>query len=141
MNWYIFSLLAIISYSFGNAITKYVSSRLSSFAGALAQAIGAVVVSLITFFVFQSLASRTPKIDQGNFLAAVAGGGLWVIGQIFLFFAFSKNAPLSIVIPFVVGGIGVGGVIGGILFFKESLTTMQFFGIITVLVGSIMLAK
>ncbi len=141
MNWYIFSLLAVVSYSVGNVITKYVSSRLSSFAGALGQAVGAVIISIITFFVFQIFTSRSGSLDRGNFIAAAASGGLWIIGQMFLFIALSKNAPISIVIPFVMGGLGVGGVIGGVLFFKESLTAIQTLGIITVLIGSVMLAK
>lgn len=141
MNWYIFSLLAVVSYSVGNVITKYVSSRLSSFAGALGQAVGAVIVATITFFVFQTLTSRSGSLNRGSFVAAAISGGLWIIGQIFLFLALSKHAPISIVIPFVMGGLGVGGVIGGVLFFKESLTMIQTLGIITVLVGSVMLAK
>lgn len=141
MNWYLFSLLAVLSYSVGNVITKYVSARLSSLAGALGQAVGAIIISTITFLVYQTFTSRSGSVDRGSFIAAAIGGGLWVIGQIFLFLAFTKNAPISIVIPFVVGGIGVGGVIGGILFFKESLTVMQILGIITVLVGSLMLTK
>ena len=141
MNWYIFSLLAVVSYSVGNVIAKYVSSRLSSFAGALGQAVGAVIVSIIAFFVFQTFSSRSGSLDRGSFVAAAVSGGLWIIGQILLFLALSKNAPISIVIPFVMGGLGVGGVIGGILFFKESLTGMQILGIITILAGSVMLAK
>lgn len=141
MNWYIFSLLAVVSYSIGNIITKYVSSRLSSFAGALGQAVGAIIIAIITFFVFQTFTSRSGSLDRGNFIAAAISGGLWIIGQMFLFIALSKNAPISIVIPFVMGGLGVGGVIGGVLFFKESLTMIQTLGIITILVGSVMLAK
>lgn len=141
MNWYIFSLLAVVSYSVGNVLTKHVSSRLSSFAGALGQALGAVIISAITFFVFQTFTSRSGSWDRGSFVIAAISGGLWIIGQMFLFIALSKNAPISIVIPFVMGGLGVGGVIGGVLFFKESLTMIQTLGIITVLVGSVMLAK
>ena len=91
---------------------------------------------LTNFFFKQS----TVVTREGVQLALIAGA-IWAVGQLMFFLTLSKNPPLSVVLPILVAGIGIGGVLAGVLYFQEALTPQRIFAIAIVLIGSIILAR
>ena len=68
--------------------------------------------------------------------------GVFFTGAVLLYnTTLSRNVPLSIALPMLVGGIGVAGVIAGVVVFHESLSLMKLIGVSVKLVGTVVLAK
>jgi multidrug transporter EmrE-like cation transporter len=68
-------------------------------------------------------------------------GFVWAWATYLFLWVIAKNTALSLAIPILVGGIGVGGVIAGVLMFGESLNVLRIAGILIVLAGSVLLAR
>lgn len=140
MNWIISAILSSLFFSLSNAVTKVFQPRLSYGLGLGIFSLGVLLTSLVIL-----LFSKTPivagKLIQQSSGLALVSGFIWGIAQFFFLLMLSKNAPLSVAIPIVVGGIGIGGILAGILFFGEQMTLMRIIGATIVLVGSVILAK
>ena len=63
------------------------------------------------------------------------------IAEIFYLFMFSKNAPITIGNPLVVGGTVVVAITLGLIVLKEPLNTAKIAGIFLTLTGLIILAR
>jgi uncharacterized membrane protein len=140
MNWFTFALLSALLFSVSNALTKMFQPRLATGVGLIVFALGVVGAALINLL---GIKSTTPPASGGiNPMAlAITSGFVWGFAQLFFIFMLAKNAPVSVAIPVVIGGIGIGGVLAGALLFGETLTLMRIIGIVIVLAGSILLGR
>lgn len=141
MSWLVGSILSILFFSGKNALQRYISPRLPSLHALIIQAVSAIVVLLIALTLTRSFTQFSRLDSKPVIIMTVLAGIMWIFGEYFLYIVFAKNAPLTIVVPLVTGGVAIGGVLTGLLFFNESLTIVRLVGIITVLVGSIILVK
>jgi len=141
MNWLVASILSVILFSITNGIARGFQGKIHPLFALVPQLIGSLIVAVLLSLGYKSIA---PKIGtfttQGAILAVIAGVS-WVLAQLLYYTALSKNAPLSVAIPIISGGIIVGGVVAGALFFSEQLGASRIIGIILVLIGSILLAR
>lgn len=142
MNWFIAALISTSLYAASNAITKGFAPRLSLLTGLLFFTIGAFLAVALGF-----LATKSPFIryTQGISLKALwgmmASGFLWAWATYVFFQIISKNIALSLALPLIVGGIGVGAVVAGVLLFGETLTATQIGAVVLVIIGSILLGR
>ena len=142
MTWFVAALLSALLFSISNAITKDFQPKLSLFTGLLFLILGGLFAVIIGMVITgSSLVKYMGQTNPKALWEAITSGFVWASATFVFFYVLSKNAPLSLAMPVIVGGIGVGGVLAGLLVFHESLTTMQLIGIIVVLAGSVLLAR
>lgn len=140
MNWITTAIISTIFIALSNVIAKFYQSKIPLGIGMIYFTIGVFVISVIASIVNKSPLSWSKSMQQGALLA-FAYGFIWAIGQVFFLLSLSKNAPLSLVIPVLVGGIGMFGVLSGVVFFNETLSLMRVIGIVTVLIGTVILSR
>lgn len=141
MNWYITSIAAIIFFSAANALARLFQDKIHPLYALVPQIIGAFLSAGIVAVGFKLLSPKSGAFTTQGVTLAIIAGVVWAVGQIFFYVTLSKDAPLSVVIPLVVGGVGVGGVLAGVMFFSEQLSFLRFTGISIVLIGSLILAR
>lgn len=139
MSWPILAIISALLFSTSNVITKTFQPKLNSGLGMFVFSIGVLITSAITAVVYKSGAA--PKFSWSPVYLALAAGTVYTLAQLLFIITLAKNAPLSIAIPIIVGGIAVGGVVTGIAFFGESLSLMRIIGIVTVLIGTVILSR
>lgn len=139
MSWPILAILSALLYSLSNAITKVFQPKLSSGVGIFIFSIGVFFSSTLIALFFKF--GTAPKFSWQPAYLALASGFVWAFAQLFFIVTIGKNAPISAAIPVVVGGIAVGGVLAGLMFFGETLSIMRIVGIMTVLIGTIILSR
>lgn len=140
MNWFITSLLSAAFFSASNAVTKIFQPKLSFGIGMIIFSIGVLTSSVVYSLITKAPLTLT-KISQQTMSFAFGAGFIWAFAQLFFLMTLSKNAPLSVAVPIIVGGIGIGGILTGVLFFGEHMTGMRVVGAVIVLAGSIILAR
>ncbi|MEK7577204.1 MAG: hypothetical protein AAB492_01120 [Patescibacteria group bacterium] len=140
MNWITASILSAVLYSTSNAVTKVFQPKLSFGIGMVLFSIGVLVSSLVLTMVTKTPLTIT-KVTQQAMTLAFVSGLIWAFAQLFLLMTLAKNAPLSIAIPVIVGGIAVGGILAGVAFFGETLSPMRIVGIMIVLIGTVILSR
>jgi len=72
---------------------------------------------------------------------SVATGALWGVGQIFYFWMFSKGAPFSVGLPFIVGGLAALGAIVGMTVLKEPFSLVKVAGVVVIFLGLFILSR
>lgn len=140
MNWPILAILSGLLFAGSNAITKAFQPKLPSALGMFIFSAGVFLTSAFLALFIRS-AAGAPKFTWPPSYLALTSGFVWAFAQFLLIVAFAKHAPISIAIPIVVGGIAVGGVLTGLLFFGETLSLMRIIGIVTVLIGTVILSR
>ena len=140
MNWLTTTFIAVLFLSASNIFLKYYLPKLGSGLSIFYFTLAALLVTIVLTFVAKVGEPAVKHVGYAPLFAMVSGI-LWAIGNFFFFTIFIKNAPLSLVMPIVVGGIGVGGIITGVILFHESLNMAQIAGILIVLSGSIIIAR
>lgn len=139
MNWMMFAILSALLFSVSNALTKMFQPKLATGIGLVLFALGVLGAAVVNI-IFGKYTS--PQTSTGNpILIALSAGFIWGFAQLFFILMLAKNAPVSVAIPVVIGGIGIGGVLAGILLFGETLTITRIIGIAIVLTGSIILGR
>lgn len=141
MSWLFGSILAIIFFSTKNGLQRYISPKLPSLPALFLQVVSALIALLIALMLTRSF-TQFSKFDSKPVIGlTILAGITWFFGEYLLYIIFAKNPPLTIVVPLLTGGVAIGGVLTGLLFFNESLTTSRLIGIVIVLIGSIILTK
>lgn len=140
MNWLTTTIIAVAFLSASNVFIKFYLPKLGSGFGTFYFTLAALLMTMILTFIMKAGGPAAKSVGYAP-LFAMLSGVLWATGNFFFFTIFAKNTPLSLALPIVVGGIGVGGVITGLLLFHESLNVTQIIGILVVLAGSVILAK
>lgn len=139
-SWVPNAIIAALFFSAANAFIKIYQPKLGNGFGLFFFVFGGLIATAFITFVLK-IDSNMPKQFGTTPYIAMLAGILWAIANFFFFSLFSKNTPLSIAMPFVVGGIGVGGILAGVLFFGERMNASQIAGAVIVLIGSAILAR
>ena len=74
-------------------------------------------------------------------LLASLGGLLWGLGGIFFFLMFTKGAPLSVGLPFVVGGLTITGAVLGVVLLNEPINFLRILSVVVLFVGLVILSR
>lgn len=139
MTWLEYGIAALITLSDYNLVLKLTSSKISSLYALPFVAFGVFLISLVGLL-FSKGASALLFSKQGVWMA-VATGGLWGIGQIFYFWMFSKGAPFSVGLPFILGGLALMSTIIGLFILKEPFSLMKILGVIVIFIGLFILSR
>ncbi|MEK7543981.1 MAG: EamA family transporter [Patescibacteria group bacterium] len=141
MNWLGLLLISIIGYGTSNTLVRYYSTKITPLMGAILLSSGALATALIVLFFQTSTGEKIPTLGRDTLFTGLLSG-VFFTGAVLLFnTTLSRNVPLSIAVPILVGGIGVAGVIAGVAVFHESMSLMKLIGISVILVGTVILAK
>lgn len=141
MNWLVLLLISISGYGISNALVRYYTQKTSPLMGVILLTSGALATALVALLVQTTTGGKIPTIGKDTLTTGLLSG-VFFAGAVLLFnTTLSRNVPLSIAVPVIVGGIGVAGVIAGVAVFHETLSMMKFIGISVILVGTIMLAR
>lgn len=141
MNWLVLLLISIAGYGISNTLVRYYSTRIPPLMGALLLASGALVTALVVLFIQTFSGGKMPIPGKDTIITGLLSGVFFTAAVLFYNTTLSRNVPLSIALPMLVGGIGVAGVIAGVAVFHESLSIMKLIGVIVILVGTVVLAK
>ena len=139
MDWLSFGIAALVALSGYNFVLKLTSPKISSLYALPFVALGVLLVSLVGLL-FTRNANGLIFSKQGMWMAMITGG-LWGVGQIFYFWMFSKGAPFSVGLPFIVGGLAAMSAIVGIVILKEPFSLTKIVGVIVIFVGLFTLSR
>ncbi len=141
MNWIGLLLISITGYGFSNALVRYYSTRISPLMGAILLTSGALATALIVLLIQSFSGGKMPTPGKDTVITGLLSGVFFTGAVLFYNTTLSRNVPLSIALPILVGGIGVAGVIAGVAVFHESLSVMKLIGIIVIIIGTTVLAR
>lgn len=141
MNWLTTAILAIIFLSAYNFVLKLTADKISNFYGLPLIAFGALIMGIIGTLLTKVFRIGNLTYTNKGVLFALATGLIWGIGELFFFLVFTKNTPLSIGLPIVIGGLIMVGSILGTVFLNEPLTMAKAGGVLAILLGIILLAR
>jgi len=139
MDWISFALAALLALSGYNLVLKITSTKISSLYALPLVALGVFIVSLLGLLLSRNLEGLS-YTRQGLWLS-VATGALWGVGQIFYFWMFSKGAPFSVGLPFIVGGLAALGAIVGMTVLKEPFSLVKVAGVVVIFLGLFILSR
>lgn len=132
-------ITALVALSGYNLVLKLTSAKISSLYALPFVAFGVLLVSMIGLL-FSHSAGELTFSKQGVWFA-IATGALWGVGQIFYFWMFSKGAPFSVGLPFIVGGLAVAGAIIGMTLLREPFNLTKVAGVIVIFLGLLILSR
>lgn len=140
MSWITFAILAATSFGFYNFFTKLTADKLSPTIALLLITGASFVVALLATVGFK-ISGQTLYFSKNAILFPILAGVFTAIAEIFYLFMFTKNAPLSIGNPLVVGGTIIVAVILGLIILKEPLNVTKIAGIVITLMGLLLLTR
>lgn len=141
MNWLVLLLISIAGYGISNTFVRYYSTRIPPLMGAILLTSGALATALIVLLIQSFSGSKIVMPGKDSIVTGILSGVFFTAAVLFYNTTLSRNVPLSIALPMLVGGIGVAGVIAGVAVFHESLSIMKLIGVSIILVGTVVLAK
>lgn len=141
MNWLGLLFISITGYGISNALVRYYSTRISPLMGAILLSCGALATALVLLLIQVFSGGKMPIPGKDSIITGLLSGVFFTGAVLFYNTTLSRNVPLSIALPILVGGIGVAGVIAGVAVFHETLSLMKFIGMSVILVGTVLLAR
>jgi len=140
MNWLIFAVLSATSFGFYNFFTKLSADKFSPTIALLIMTGISFFVALISTVVFRI--SGQELIFSKNVIWLPIMAGLFAgIAEISYLFMYTKDAPLNIGTPLVVGLTIVVAVLLGVIILKESLDINKVIGICLTIIGLLFLMR
>ena len=140
MNYLAYGVLAAVGFGFYNFFVGKSGGKISPFlATVLLSTAAATVAGLIV--IVQKLLGAKIEITSPGIKFAVLAGLAAGVAEIFYFFAFTKNANVSVVLPIVFTITVVTGVLLGIFLNHEPITPFKIVGIALALAALFLLSK
>jgi len=140
MTWITFAILAVTSFGFYNLFVKLTADKLSPTIALMFIAGTSFVVATIATLIFK-FTGQSLTFSKNAILFPILAGISTGVAEIFYLFMFTKNAPLNVGTPFVVGGTIVAAVILSLFILKEPLSAVKIAGILMALTGLILLTR
>jgi len=140
MNWLGYAILAASFYGFFNFFIKLFADKISPSIALMIMAGTSFILATITTLVLK-MTGQELTFSKGVIILPIAAGVFAGLAEIFYIFMFSKNVPISIGNPLVVGGTVLVAVILGLVALKEPLTTIKITGIAITLLGLVILSR
>ena len=140
MNWFTYAILAASSFGFYNLFAKLSADKMSPSIALMFMAGTSFIVAMITTLVFK-FTGQGLTFSKNIILLPVIAGLFAGIAELFYLFMFSKNAPISIGNPLVIGGTIIVAVILGLVILKEPINVVKAIGIIITILGLVILSR
>lgn len=140
MNWLFYALLAASGFGFYNFFLKMSSDKLSPAVANIFIAGTSCLIAIISS-VYLKLNGQDLLITKENIKFPVIAGLFTGMAEIFYLTMYSKNTPITIGNPLVVGGSIVIAVILGLIILKEPMNGIKVAGIILTLTGLVVLSR
>lgn len=140
MTWLAAALISAALFSVSNGFTKVFQSKLGTGFGMILFSLGVLASSIFITYVLK-IGLPIYKQPTQTIQTALIAGLVWGFAQLFFIIMLGKNAPMTVALPIVVGGIGVGGILTGVLFFGEQMTVPRLIGATIVLIGTVILSR
>jgi len=140
MNWLTYAILAASTFGFYNFFTKISADKFSPALANMFIAGASLLVAIIST-IYLKMSGQSLVFTKSSLLLPIVAGLFAGAAEIFYLSMYSKNAPISIGNPLVVGGTIVIAVILGIIILREPISAAKIAGIIVVLVGLVILGR
>jgi uncharacterized membrane protein len=140
MNWITFAILAASSFGFYNFFTKLAADKLSPTIALMFIAGASFLVATVSTIVFKA-SGQELTFSKGAIYLPILAGVFTGIAEIFYLFMFTKNAPLNIGGPVVIGITILVTVLLGLIVLKEPLNAAKIAGICLTMAGVVLLAR
>lgn len=140
MQWIPYAILAATSYGFYNFFVKMSAGKLSPTIAIMFLTGTAFIIATISTLVLK-VSGQNLIIARNAILFPILAGLFAGIAEIFYLIMYSKEAPLSIGLPLIMGGTMLVAIILGLVVLKEGFNTAKTAGIILVFIGIIFLSR
>lgn len=124
-----FVFLAAVMYIGHSVSVKFSSGKIDVYSGIFFWSLGAVFVGVSSFIYGKFFAETTSISWSGGVLLAVAGA-LISIGSLSFLLAYERNVDYSFAAPLVNISVVTGGLIFGLLLFKEDISMARVAGVV-----------
>ncbi|GAB4201061.1 MAG: hypothetical protein Tsb002_37470 [Wenzhouxiangellaceae bacterium] len=143
MNWLLLTALGAIFYTGFNLSLKLAGGKVNNLLGALIVALAGLLV-MVGVFTYQYL--RGVTIDHSmntwhGYAYSALAGVLVILFDLVLYALFTRNAPISVVIPVIQVSTLALLFLVGVLFLGEAINMEKTVGIMLALVSVYLLAK
>jgi bacterial/archaeal transporter family protein len=139
MNWLIFALIAIGGYALFNFFLMFSADKISAPIGVAIIGSMTVVVALIAI-ISMNISGQEFLITSDGIKFAILAGLFTAIAELAYYIMYLKGTNLSIGTPLVVGGTILIATILGVIILSETLSIVKIIGVITTIVGIILLS-
>lgn len=140
MNWLLYAILAAFSFGFYNFFSKISADKFSpAIATMLISGTSFLVASIAT--IYFKVSDQVLTFTKSSLILPILAGIFAGAAELFYMFMYSKNAPITIGNPLVVGGTTIIAIILGIIILKEPMSAMKITGLIFSFIGLIILAR
>lgn len=133
-------MVAALGFGFYNFFVGKTTGKITPFVGTFFLSITAAAVALL-ITLFQKYAGARVEVTSEGVKFAVFAGLATGIAEIFYFFTFSKNPNVSVVLPLVFTVTVVTGVLLGVVFNREPITSIKLIGILLAIVSLYFLSR
>jgi bacterial/archaeal transporter family protein len=140
MNWLLYAILAASSFGFYNFFTKISADKFSPALANIFIAGTSLLVAVIST-IYLKMSGQSLTFTKGSLILPIMAGLFTGVAEIFYLSMYSKNAPIAVGNPLVVGGTIVIAVILGIIILKELMSAAKIAGIIFVIAGLALLTR
>lgn len=140
MNWITFAILAASSFGFYNFFIKLSADKLSPTIALMFIAGTSFLVATITTIVLKLSGQELSFSKEVIYLPILAGVFTGIV-EIFYLFMFTKNAPLNIGAPFVIGLTSLVSVLLGLIILREPLNATKIVGVCLTIIGLVLLTR
>ena len=140
MHWIVFAFLTASGYGFFNFFMKLSGSKFSPTVANIFIAGTSLLIAVISTL-YLKYTGHELIFTRENIKLPILAGVFTCIGEIFYLTMYSKQAPITIGYPLVVGSTMVIVIILGLIVLKEPLTLFKIIGLSCIIVGLIFVSR
>lgn len=134
LNWVLLAVLAAAFYGAYNFFIKIASGHINQIVGAVILQVVAAITGIVILGWMITTGQSIEISNKGLILAGLAGLAVG-LAEITTFFFYSKGVSVSIGTPIIIGGSVFIAAILGVLLLKETITPIQGFAGILIIIG------
>lgn len=139
MNWILLLTLAALCFGLYNFFIKVASGSIHQILGAVILQVVAAVVGVILLIYLKMTGENFSLSNKGIFFSVLAGIAVG-LAEILTFAVFSKQIPVSVGTPVIIGGSIVVTALLGFLFLQEHLSLLQTIAVLLIITGVTLLS-
>jgi len=140
MIWLAYALLAVFSFGFYNFFVKVSATSFSPTVANIFIAGTSFLIAVIST-IYLKMSGQSLTFTKNDLILPIAAGLFTGVAELFYLSMYSKNTPITIGSPLVVGGTIVIAAILGILILKEPMNAARIAGTVFVIAGLVLLAR
>lgn len=140
MSWYLFAVLSFIFSAFYNVLAKVGATKMNVFAANITIGVASIFVAVAVFLIGAPLGSIAASGTGPLIYSILSGLSVGISGALYMV-ALSKSAPVSVILPTVFGGSIILTAILGVLILGESMSYLKAAGLVSMIIGLILVSK